>query len=150
MKKYCKRKKTGLCARFLFEKPLDIETIAFFEKCRRPFLCTRPLMKNPREIPGSKNQGPKKRRSLFTTNTVCLCVTPYCKVKGRPEVYLIITFGLPCRLDSPRIAEAVEPYPSRWTHHVIVEKPADIDRQLLGWIDMAYEFAWNKQRRCQL
>ena len=42
---------------------------------------------------------------------------PFRKVKGRPEHYLILSFGLSHRMDSPRIAIAVEPYPNRWTHH---------------------------------
>ena len=38
------------------------------------------------------------------------------RMKAAPEVFLIVTFGLSHRLDSPRIAAAVEPYPNRWTH----------------------------------
>lgn len=33
---------------------------------------------------------------------------------------LLATFGLNRRLDSPRILQAVEPYPGRWTHHLLL------------------------------
>ena len=38
-----------------------------------------------------------------------------------------MSFGLAYHKESPRIAVAVEPYPQRWTHHVIVTAPEDID-----------------------
>ncbi len=69
---------------------------------------------------------------------------PLRKVKGRPEVYIVVSFGLNRREDDPRIVEAVEPYPGRWTHHVIVESVQDIDEQLMEWIREAYDFANKK------
>ena len=36
---------------------------------------------------------------------------------------------------------AVEPYPGRWTHHILVRTPEEIDGELLAWIDEAYAFA---------
>ena len=55
-----------------------------------------------------------------------------------------MTFGLARRLDDPRIAQAVEPYPNRWTHHVLVQTPEEVDETLLRWIDEAYWFAQSK------
>ena len=66
-------------------------------------------------------------------------------MKGCPEVFLIVTFGLSHRLDSPRIAAAVEPYPNRWTHHVLIERPEQIDAELIGWLREAYEFSESKK-----
>lgn len=57
---------------------------------------------------------------------------------------LIVTFGLGHRVDSPRIAQAVEPYPGRWTHHVYLETLNDLDEKLLDWIGQAYDFAARK------
>jgi hypothetical protein len=80
--------------------------------------------------------------------------SPYCYVslpsrafRDRPEHYLIITFGLLSRVHDPRIAEAVEPYPNRWTHHVLVTNPADINAQLLDWIKQAYEIKQVTRRK---
>lgn len=66
------------------------------------------------------------------------------RIKGCPKVFIIVTFGLDHRLDSPRIALAVEPYPNRWTHHLIVTDEAQIDAELMGWLRAAYAFAQSK------
>lgn len=65
---------------------------------------------------------------------------PYRKIKGWPKEYLLISFGLSHCEESPRIAQSAEAYPNRWTHHVVVERPEDIDDELMGWIDEAYQF----------
>ena len=57
---------------------------------------------------------------------------------------LAVTFGLEYRVDSPRIAQAVEPYPNRWTHHVVIGSLEEIDDELLAWIKQANEFAARK------
>lgn len=63
------------------------------------------------------------------------------KMKGCPEVFIIVSFGLSHRLDAPRIRMAVEPYPNRWTHHVIVGQVEEIDDELMGWLTEAHDFA---------
>lgn len=63
------------------------------------------------------------------------------RMKGCPKVFLIVSFGLSHRLDAPRIAMAVEPYPNRWTHHVIVGSGEEIDDELMGWLAEARGFA---------
>ena len=69
---------------------------------------------------------------------------PWRRVKGWLAEYLLVSFGLSRRLDDPRIAQAVEPYPNRWTHHVLVQTPEEVDETLLRWIDEAYWFAQSK------
>lgn len=66
---------------------------------------------------------------------------PVRRVKGRPDRYIIVTFGLESELQHPRIEQTVEPYPNRWTHHVIVSDTSEIDSLLLGWIKQAYDFS---------
>ena len=63
------------------------------------------------------------------------------RMKGCPPVFLIVSFGLSHRLDSPRIAVAAEPYPNRWTHHVIVSEESQLDDELMGWLREAHDFA---------
>ena len=65
-----------------------------------------------------------------------------CRPKARrPEVWLTVSFGLRRRLDSGRIDAAVELYPERWTHHMLLSDPDQIDDELLGWIEEAAAFA---------
>ena len=71
---------------------------------------------------------------------------PVRKAKERPEVYIVVTFGLGYRARSPRIDAAVEPYPGRWTHHVLISREAEIDGELMGWVREAAEFAARKRR----
>ena len=70
---------------------------------------------------------------------------PVRKAKDRPKNYITVTFGLNHRVDSPRIAVATEPYPNRWTHHILISSLEEIDEELIGWIKEAYEFSAGKR-----
>ena len=70
---------------------------------------------------------------------------PCRKAKERPDVWMTVTFGLSCRKDSLRIDVATEPYPNRWTHHIMVGSEKEIDDELMGWIREAAEFSANKR-----
>ena len=70
---------------------------------------------------------------------------PCRKAKNRPEIWMTITFGLGYRIDSPRIDVATEPYPNRWTHHVMVGNVDEIDVELMRWIAEAADFSANKR-----
>ncbi len=59
---------------------------------------------------------------------------------------LVVSFGLGRREPSPRISVAVEPYPGRWTHHVLVTGEDEIDGELLGWLREARDFCRMKGR----
>ena len=63
------------------------------------------------------------------------------RLKGCPPVFLLLTIGLARRLDSPRVAVAVEPYPNRWTHHLVLSSPEQRDGELLGLLREAHDFA---------
>lgn len=71
---------------------------------------------------------------------------PVRRRRGWPERCLVVTFGLGCRREDPRIAVATEPYPGRWTHHVLVERPEDVDDELMGWIEESHQFSLAKRR----
>ena len=69
------------------------------------------------------------------------------KVKKKaelPEAYFVLTLGLPAPLDSPRVAAKTEPYPGRWTTHLVISSPSDLDEELFDWIGQAYSFAQSK------
>lgn len=63
----------------------------------------------------------------------------------RPKPYLTVTVGLNRRLDSPRVDAASEPYPGRWTHHIVIGDPEELDGELMGWIREAAEFSAQKR-----
>ena len=65
--------------------------------------------------------------------------------KERPEVWMTVTFGLGYRKESPRIDVATEPYPGRWTHHVMVGSAEEIDEELMEWIREAAAFSAGKR-----
>ena len=57
----------------------------------------------------------------------------------------LATLGLGRRVEHPRILQAVEPYPGRWTHHVLVTEADQIDEELMGWLREAWDFAESKR-----
>ena len=60
---------------------------------------------------------------------------------------LMVTFGLSAPLQSPRLFAVANPAPGRYTHHVQVADPADIDEQLMQWIEWSHEDMTARQRR---
>ena len=81
------------------------------------------------------------RRHLFGA----VSFLPVRKGKPRPKNFITVTCGLNRRLESPRIDAAVEPYPGRWTHHIMISSPQELDLELMGWLLEAAEFAASKQ-----
>ncbi len=51
-----------------------------------------------------------------------------------PPCWLTVSFGLGYPLEEPRIAGCVQISPRRWTHHVPVAAPDQVDAQLMGWL----------------
>ncbi len=67
-------------------------------------------------------------------------------MKNRPDIYIIVSFALPYRLDPPRILEAAEPYPNSWILHLIIQNRSEVDTELMNWIKDAYNFALKNER----
>ena len=42
------------------------------------------------------------------------------------------------------IAVATEPYPRRWTHHLVIGSPAEVDAEFKDWLRQAATFAAGK------
>lgn len=70
---------------------------------------------------------------------------PVRRADQRPPVWMTVTFGLSYHKDSPRIDVATEPYPNRWTHHIMVSSEEEIDEELLGWLEEAAAFSATKR-----
>lgn len=70
---------------------------------------------------------------------------PCRRAKERPEVWMTVSFGLRYQKQSPRIDVATEPYPNRWTHHVMVGSVDEIDDELIAWLIEAAAFSASKK-----
>ena len=87
----------------------------------------------------------QKTQITFHGRHVFACVSlPRRKVRDNADAHIIVTLGLGRRVDDPRVWRSVEPYPGRWTHHVIVKSIDEADGQLNGWIREAYLFSETK------
>ena len=71
----------------------------------------------------------------------CVSVARVLRKAELPDPYIVVTLGLSYPLDSERVAVKVEPYPGRWTTHLVIGDVGEIDDELLGWLDEAYAFA---------
>ena len=78
-------------------------------------------------------------------NFAVVSLLPVRRAKERPETYITVSFGLQYRKESSRIDAASEPYPNRWTHHMLIFSVEEIDDELMGWIKEAATFSANKR-----
>ena len=88
----------------------------------------------------------QKTQITFSNRHVYACVS-FQRVKRKvqlPDPYLVITLGLSYPLESPRVAVKTEPYPGRWTTHIVVGSPEEIDEELFRWVRQAYDFNMTK------
>ena len=89
----------------------------------------------------------QKTQISFYNRRLFACVS-FARVRKKadcPEPFLVVTFGLDHKVESPRVDVATEPYPNRWTHHVLISNTAEIDDELMGWIQEAGRFAAAKR-----
>ncbi len=70
---------------------------------------------------------------------------PVRRKKDWPRECLVVTIGLARPLSSPRAAVSVEPYPGRWTNHILITRPEEVDGELMEWLREAHSFALSKR-----
>lgn len=124
---------------------LSADELLFFDRLPR-FLPVYALLKEQLEArcPETTVKVSKTQISFRSRYIFAMVSLPYRRMKGWPKEYLMVSFGLDRRRDSPRIVQAVEACPNRWTHHVLVERAEELDGELLGWLDEAYRFSMCK------
>lgn len=89
----------------------------------------------------------QKTQISFYNKHMFSCVS-FIRVRNKkdcPESYIVVTYGLKHKVESPRIDVATEPYPNRWTHHVLISELEEIDDELMGWIKEASVFSAGKR-----
>lgn len=74
----------------------------------------------------------------------CVSFARVQKKKDCPENFIVVTISLNHKLESPRVDIATEPYPNRWTHHLLISDMSEIDEELMEWVEEAAEFAARK------
>ncbi len=122
------------------------DTLAFFDKRRELY----PLYESfeskiIKEYPVSKIKVQKTQITLSNRHIfACISFMRPLKKSELPSSYFVITLGLPYPLDSGRAAVKTEPYPGRWTTHIIISSQEELNDELYGWVRQAYEFAENK------
>lgn len=87
----------------------------------------------------------KSQISFYGRHFFAAASLPLRRKKDWPKECVLVTFGLDHRLDSPRVAVAVEPYPNRWTHHVLLSREDQLDEELMGWVEASYQFSESKR-----
>ena len=126
-------------------EPITGDELLFFD--RMPVLL--PVYEALRQklldrCPGTTLKVGLSQISFRTRYIYAMASLPVRRRKDWPEICLVVSFGLAERLDSPRVAVATEPYPRRWTHHVLVERPDQLDEELLAWLERAWRFSLEK------
>ena len=112
------------------------DAIPLYEKFEK---CVEDLVPEVR-IKVQKTQISFYNRHMFA----CVSFAGVRRKKDCLDCYIVVTFGLEHKAESPRIDIATEPYPNRWTHHVLISELEEIDDELMGWIREAAEFSDRK------
>ncbi len=98
-----------------------------------------------REFPVAHKRVQKTQITFFHRHVfACASLQRVKRKKDLPEPYLVITLGLPALLDSDRVAVQSEPYPGRWTVHIVIRGADETDEELVSWVRMAYAFSERK------
>ena len=125
---------------------MNTDTIIFFSKQ----LDVLPLYEAfadavTKQYPETEIRVQKTQISFYDVHMfACVSLLRVKKKKALPDPYLVVTLGMPYPLESPRVAVKTEPYPGRWTTHIVIGETEEMDGELLSWLKEAHDFAKNK------
>ena len=114
-----------------FDRHMDV--LPMYEKLERLILARIPDVK----IKVAKTQITFANKYGFAF----VSFNPCRKAAERPKSWMTISFGLGYRNNSPRLDVVSEAYPGRWTHHVMLGSPDEINEELLAFITEAASFS---------
>ena len=124
---------------------MDAATLLFLNNSRRRFRCTKHLRTRSYDNIPIRRSRCRNLNIIFKSLYVCLCIVcPGKKEKELPDPYLVVTLGMSYPLESSRVAVKTEPYPGRWTTHIVLGDEKEVDGELLKWVVEAYDFANTK------
>ena len=122
------------------------DLLAFFSQQPQALpLCEAFLQKLQAQHPETHTRV-QRTQITFSNRHIFACLS-FARVRKKallPDPYLVLTLGLPAPLASPQAEIKTEPYPGRWTHHILLSTPDDLDPELMGWVAEAYAFAQEK------
>lgn len=119
---------------FFFDKHMD--ALPLYEAFERRVM---------NEIENVRIKVQKTQISFYNKHLfACVSFARIRKKKDCPPAYIVVTIGLDHRLQSPRIEVATEPYPNRWTHHLLLSDVREVDDELMSWIKKAAAFSDSK------
>ena len=127
---------------------LDADTLRFFDGHEEALPLYEAFEVQLYELFPDAGRRVQKTQITFFNRHVFACASLQ-RVKRKaelPDPFLVITLGLAYPLDSSRVAVKCEPYPGRWTTHIVVGSVEEIDDELLSWLEAAYAFAEAKRR----
>jgi hypothetical protein len=87
----------------------------------------------------------KKSQISFGTKVKFAWVWLPRKWDSRPKNSIVLTFGVARHIENKQIVQAVEPYPGRWTHHIIIQDKTDLNNNVYKWLHEAYAFSLNRK-----
>lgn len=129
-----------------FPEHYESDVLFFFDGRPRELALYQCLERRMEElIPEASVKVQKTQISFYGRHLFAAVSLPLRRRKAWPEHCILVTFGLGNPLDSARIAAAAEPYPGRWTHHVLLSREEQADEELMGWIREAYVFSQSKR-----
>ena len=125
----------------------DMDTLLFFEGRPRElalYLRFEELLRAA--FPEAERRVQKTQITFFHRHVfACVSLARVRRKAELPEAYIVVTLGLPGPLDSGRVAVKTEAYPGRWTHHIVIGSPEELDGELTGWVRDSYIFAESKR-----
>lgn len=94
-----------------------------------------------KEFPDIEVRVAKTQISFYGKHMVGCASLPYRRFKGAPDCYLLFSLGLARPLEGPRVLMSVEIRPGRWTNHIALIFPDEVDDGLMLLVREAYAFA---------
>lgn len=123
----------------------DQDVLRFFDGKPRQLALYETLFARLEEnFPGASVKVQKSQISFYGRHLFAAASLPVRRRKEWPQDCILVTFGLGTRVVHDRIAVAVEPYPNRWTHHIVVAAEDEVDGRLMDWLRAAWDFSENK------
>lgn len=122
-------------------KPADTRTIKGLCAGRPAALLLFHAVRHFIESPGPVMvEAIKTQVSFGTARKFAWVWLPQLWIKAQPDSVITLAFALDRHAVHERIRQAVEPYPGRWMHHVVIWQESDLDEDMKGWLSEASTF----------